>query len=440
MRMYDLIKKKKQGGELSKDEIEIMIKGYVKGDIPDYQMSALLMAICFQGMTERETADLTIAMAKSGDMVDLTPIEGIKVDKHSTGGVGDKTTLVIAPIVAACGVKVAKMSGRGLGHTGGTIDKLEAIPGMETAIDKARFFHIVNKVGVSVVGQTGNLAPADKKLYALRDVTATVDSIPLIAASIMSKKLAAGSDCIVLDVKTGSGAFMNSLDDSIELARRMVSIGEHAGKDTVAIITDMDIPLGYNIGNSLEVIEAIETLQGNGPQDLTEVSLVLASNMLYLAKKGTIEECETMAKEAISSGKALKKLIEMVEIQGGDSRVIMDTSQFASAPYQYEVKAKTEGYISLMNTEQCGIASMTLGAGRETRDSSIDYTAGIKLIKKTGDYVTEGEVIAILYASNDRLFEKAEQILSKAYSFSEDPVKTRPLLLAKVTANKVEKF
>ena len=324
MRMYDLIEKKKHGEELTKEEIMAMIKGYVDGSVPDYQMSSMLMAIYFQGMTEEETANLTIAMAHSGDMVDLSGIEGIKVDKHSTGGVGDKTTLVIAPIVAACGGKIAKMSGRGLGHTGGTIDKMEAIPGMRTALTEEEFFSTVNKVGLSVVGQSGNLAPADKKLYALRDVTATVDSIPLISSSIMSKKLASGSDRILLDVKTGSGAFMRTLDDSIELAKRMVAIGEHAGRRTMAVITDMDIPLGNGIGNSIEVKEAIETLKGNGPKDFSEVCLILASNMLYLSGKGELDKCKDMVEEAVKNGSALSKLAAMVEAQGGDSSVIYE--------------------------------------------------------------------------------------------------------------------
>lgn len=440
MRMYDLITKKKHGGELSREEISEMIRGYVNGEIPDYQMSAMMMAICFQGMTEKETADLTLEMAHSGDMVDLSAIQGIKVDKHSTGGVGDKTTLVIGPIVAACGAKVAKMSGRGLGHTGGTIDKLESIPGFQVALDQDKFIDVVNRVGVSVVGQSGNLAPADKKLYALRDVTATVDSIPLISSSIMSKKLAAGSDCILLDVKTGSGAFMRTVDDAVELAQRMVAIGEHAGRKTMAVITDMDIPLGFAVGNSLEVIEAVQTLQGHGPEDFTEVCKILASNMLYLAGKGTIEECVKLVNEAISSGAALKKLVEMVEAQGGDSSVILDTNKFKKAPYQYEVKATQDGYISHMDTEQCGIASVVLGAGRETKDSIIDYSAGILLHKKTGAYVKRGDVLATLYASKEELFAKAEEILMKAYTFSNDPITSRPLVLAKVSSQGVERY
>lgn len=440
MRMYDLISKKKYGEKLSKEEIDYMIKGYIKGDIPDYQISVMLMAIYFQGMTPEETANLTIAMAKSGDIIDLSTIEGVKVDKHSTGGVGDKTTLIIGPIVAACGAKVAKMSGRGLGHTGGTLDKLESIPGYKIDIAEDEFIKIVNEIGVSVVGQTGNLAPADKMLYALRDVTATVDSIPLIASSIMSKKLAAGSDCILLDVKTGSGAFMKTVDDSIELAKTMVEIGEHAGKKTMAIITDMDIPLGHNIGNSLEVIESVETLKGEGPDDLTEVCIILASNMLHLAGKGSLEECEELVKNSISDGSALQKLADMVKAQGGDDSVILDTDKFPKSPYSYQVKAPRDGYISHMDTEKCGIASMLLGAGRETKDSVLDYSAGIVLNKKTGEKAKEDDVIAVLYASNEELFEKAKETLLEAYSFTDEEVETRPLVLAKVALDKVERY
>ncbi|HHT97825.1 MAG TPA: pyrimidine-nucleoside phosphorylase [Clostridiales bacterium] len=440
MRMYDLIKKKKEGKELTKEEINLMIKAYVNSEIPDYQMSAMLMAICFQGMNDVETAELTMSMAKSGDMVDLSSIEGVKVDKHSTGGVGDKTTLVIAPIVAACGVKVAKMSGRGLGHTGGTIDKLEAIPGIRLAIEEEEFFSIVNKVGVSVVGQSGNLAPADKMLYALRDVTATVDSIPLISASIMSKKLAAGSDCILLDVKTGSGAFMQTIDESIELAKRMVAIGEHSNRRTMALITDMDIPLGYGIGNSIEVIEAINTLRGKGPKDLTEVCVILASNMLHLAGKGDLEDCEAMVLETIKDGSALNKLAQMVEAQGGDANFILDTNKFDKSKYSKNIISDKAGYISHMNTEECGIGSMLLGAGRETQESILDYSAGIILNKKTGDYVEKGDVLAVLYGSDEDLFEKAEQVIKEAYIFSDNAIKNRPLVLAKVSKDNIEKY
>ena len=383
MRMVDLIAKKRNGKSLSSEEISQMIQEYVEGSIPDYQMSAFLMAVFFQGMTEEETLAMTNAVAHSGDMVDLSAIEGIKVDKHSTGGVGDKTTLIIGPMVAACGVKVAKMSGRGLGHTGGTVDKMESIPGMQTGLSQEEFFKVVNQTGLCVIGQSGNITPADKKLYAMRDVTATIDSIPLIAVSIMGKKLAAGSDCILLDVKTGSGAFMKTVDDSIALAKEMVAIGENAGKRTVALITNMDIPLGNNIGNSLEVIEAVETLKGNGPADLTHESINLAGNMLYLAGKGSLEECKKMAETTIQDGSALKCLIAMVEAQGGDSAVIKDSSRFKQAPFSQEVLATESGYVVSMDTEKCGIASAMLGAGRETKESEIDYSAGIILHKKT---------------------------------------------------------
>ena len=438
--MYDLIEKKRNGGILLPEEITYMIDNYVTGTIPDYQMSAMLMAIYFKGMTDEETSILTDAVAHSGDMVDLSAIKGIKVDKHSTGGVGDKTTLIIGPIVAACGVKVAKMSGRGLGHTGGTVDKMESIPGMQTSLDQETFFNVVNKTGLSVIGQSGNLAPADKKLYALRDVTATVDSIPLIAASIMSKKLAAGNDCILLDVKTGSGAFMKTLDDAIALAEKMVDIGERAGKKTVALITDMDIPLGNNIGNSLEVIEAVKTLRGEGPADLTEICYDLAANMLYLANKGDIKQCMAMVKEAVCSGAALERLVAMVQAQGGDASVILDTNNFAKAPYSKDIYSDRAGYVTAIDTEECGIASLMLGAGRETKDSIIDYTAGITLLKKVGDSVSKGERLATFFASNENLFEKAAKRFAAAYTFGEQPPKRKPLVFARVEKDNVKKF
>ena len=440
MRMYDLIAKKRDGESLTAEEIHFMITEYVAGNIPDYQMSAFLMAVYLNGMTEEETVTLTLEVAHSGEMVDLSAIEGIKVDKHSTGGVGDKTTLIIAPIVAACGVKVAKMSGRGLGHTGGTVDKLEAIPGFQTVIAQDRFFEIVNTIGVSVIGQSGNLAPADKKLYALRDVTATVESIPLIAASIMSKKLAAGSDAILLDVKTGSGAFMKTVDDSIALAKEMVSIGENAGRKTAALITDMDIPLGNNIGNSLEVIEAVETLKGNGPEDLTEVSLQLAANMLYLAEKGTIEECLAMAKKTIEDGSALERLVAMVEAQGGDSSVILDTEKFDKAPFESPIISAEEGYIASMDTESCGIASSMLGAGRETKESDIDFSAGIILNRKVGDFVKKGDVLATMYTSKESLFANAEKRYLSALTFAKVKPAENPLIFARITKDGVEKY
>lgn len=440
MRMYDLIMKKRNGEFLSKEEIQYMIDGYVAGSIPDYQMSAFLMAVYFKGMNEDETLAMTQAVAHSGDMVDLSGIKGVKVDKHSTGGVGDKTTMIIAPIVAACGVKVAKMSGRGLGHTGGTIDKLESIPGMQTSISQERFFEIVNETGLSVIGQSGNLTPGDKKLYALRDVTATVDSIPLIAVSIMSKKLAAGNDCILLDVKTGSGAFMKTVEDSVLLAKEMVAIGENAGKNTVALITDMDIPLGHNIGNSLEVIEAVNTLQGHGPKDLTEVCIKLAGNMLYLAGKGTIEECEKMAQTTIENGSALDRLAAMVKAQGGDDSVIRNTELFEKAKVSHEVLAPTTGYINHMDTEACGIASSLLGAGRETKESVIDYAAGIILKKKTGDYVEAGESIATMYAEKESLFDAAEQRYLAGIIIKDTAPDDKPLVYARVTKDGVERW
>lgn len=438
MRMYDLIMKKRNGGSLSESEIRFLIDEYVAGNIPDYQMSAFLMSVYFNGMTQKETLAMTLAVAHSGDMADLSGIEGMKVDKHSTGGVGDKTTLIIAPMVAACGVKVAKMSGRGLGHTGGTVDKLESIPGFQTTLTQEQFFDVVNSTGLSVIGQSGNLAPADKKLYALRDVTATVDSIPLIAVSIMSKKLAAGSDGIVLDVKTGSGAFMKTVEESIALAQEMVRIGENAGRKMAALITNMDIPLGNNIGNSLEVIEAVETLKGNGPKDLTDVCLNLAGNMLCLAGKGTIEECIQMAKDSIADGSALKRLAAMVEAQGGDPSVILDTDKFEKAAYSYDIRAKETGYLVSMNTEDCGIASSMLGAGRETKDSKIDFAAGIIIHKKVGDKVEAGEVLATMYASSENLFENAADRYYSALSFAQSKPEEVPLIFARVTKDAVE--
>ena len=440
MRMYDLIMKKRNGEALTTAEIDYMITEYVAGNIPDYQMSAFLMSVFFQGMTEEETLAMTQAVAHSGDMVDLSGIEGVKVDKHSTGGVGDKTSLVIAPIVAACGAKVAKMSGRGLGHTGGTVDKMESIPGLKTSLTQEEFFDVVNKTGLSIIGQSGNLAPADKKLYALRDVTATVDNIPLIAVSIMSKKLAAGNDSILLDVKTGSGAFMKTVDDSIALAEEMVRIGENAGRRTAALITNMDIPLGNNIGNSLEVIEAVNTLNGSGPADFTEVCLNLAANMLYLAGMGSIEECMENAKAAIADGSALKRLAAMVEAQGGDPAYILDTENFEKAPFAYEVKAERAGYIVSMNTESCGIASSMLGAGRETKESEIDFTAGIIIQKKVGDYVEAGETMATMYTSKEALFTAAVKRYQEAVVIADTAPEKQPLIYARITKEGVEKL
>lgn len=440
MRMYDLIMKKRSGQALSDQEIAFFIEGYTEGSIPDYQASALLMAIYFQGMDEHETAVLTDCMAHSGDMVDLSAIQGIKVDKHSTGGVGDKTSLVIGPIVAACGVPVAKMSGRGLGHTGGTLDKLESIPGLSVAIERERFFEIVRDTGLSIIGQTGNIAPADKKLYALRDVTATVDNLSLIASSIMSKKLAAGSDAILLDVKTGSGAFMKTLDDSIALAQAMVSIGERNGRKTVALITEMDIPLGHAIGNALEVAEAVDTLKGNGPADLTEVCLQLAANMLFLAGKGTLDTCKNMAQEALTSGKAVEKLKAMAAAQGGDISVIEDTTRFEKSPIIYKVKAARSGWITHMQTEICGIASVVLGAGRASKEDIIDPAAGIVLTKKIGERVECGETIALLHTARADALPQAEQMLLDAVEIGDICPAQEKLICARVTIDAVERY
>ena len=438
MRMYDILAKKRDGGILTDEQIQFFIDGYVSGAIPDYQASALLMAIFLKGMTPHETAALTRSMAQSGDLVDLSSIDGIKVDKHSTGGVGDKTTLIVAPVVASLGVRVAKMSGRGLGHTGGTVDKLESIPGFRTTLDREAFFDVVRRVGVSVIGQSGNLAPADKKLYALRDVTATVNSIPLIASSIMSKKIAAGSDRILLDVKTGSGAFMKTLEDSIALAKEMVSIGEHVGRRTVALITDMDRPLGCAIGNALEVCEACETLQGRGPADLTEVCIELAANMLWLAEKGELAQCRSLAKQQIANGEAFAKLKEMVQAQGGDTSVLDDPSRFDRSNVCYEVLAQREGFLYAMDTERCGIASMELGAGREKKEDPIDYSAGIVLRKKVGDFVRKGEVLASFYSSEESKCRTAEQTFTQALSIQDARPKQTALIHTRVTAQGVE--
>ncbi|OUO76346.1 thymidine phosphorylase [Anaeromassilibacillus sp. An250] len=436
--MYDILAKKRDGGILTDEQIQFFIDGYVSGAIPDYQASALLMAIFLKGMTPHETAALTRSMAQSGDLVDLSSIDGIKVDKHSTGGVGDKTTLIVAPVVASLGVRVAKMSGRGLGHTGGTVDKLESIPGFRTTLDREAFFDVVRRVGVSVIGQSGNLAPADKKLYALRDVTATVNSIPLIASSIMSKKIAAGSDRILLDVKTGSGAFMKTLEDSIALAKEMVSIGEHVGRRTVALITDMDRPLGCAIGNALEVCEACETLQGRGPADLTEVCIELAANMLWLAEKGELAQCRSLAKQQIANGEAFAKLKEMVQAQGGDTSVLDDPSRFDRSNVCYEVLAQREGFLYAMDTERCGIASMELGAGREKKEDPIDYSAGIVLRKKVGDFVRKGEVLASFYSSEESKCRTAEQTFTQALRIQDARPKQTALIHARVTAQGVE--
>lgn len=440
MRMYDIIEKKRDGKELSQDELSFFIKGYCEGTVPDYQAAALLMAIFIRGMSDGETAHLTGLMADSGEKVNLSGINGIKVDKHSTGGVGDKTTLVLSPIVAACGVPVAKMSGRGLGHTGGTIDKLESIPGFRTSLTIDEFIGNVEKTGLAIAGQTGNLAPADKKLYYLRDVTATVNNISLIASSVMSKKIASGADCIVLDVKTGCGAFMKTVEDSVQLARTMVRIGNRMGRKTSAVVTDMDIPLGKAIGNSLEVIEAVETLKGNGPRDLERLSLELAARMLELAGKGSLAECLKLAENALRSGKALKKFEEMILNQGGNPAVIDDYSLFGKAVFTYDLTAETEGFIEHIKTDSLGTVSMILGAGRETKESSINYTAGIKLEVKTGERVDRGSLIARLYSDNEIKLKEAAKILRESIAFSSAAPVPRPLILAAVDEKGVKTF
>ena len=429
MRMYDLILKKKQGGELSTEEIRYMIEGFTEGSIPDYQMSAMTMAICFRGMTPRETVDLTLAMRDSGDVLDLSGIKGVKVDKHSTGGVGDKTSLALTPIIAALGVPVAKMSGRGLGHTGGTIDKLECFDGFTTALSEEQFAGNVNTIGIAIAGQTANLAPADKKLYALRDVTATVDQMSLIASSIMSKKLASGSDAIVLDVKTGNGAFMKKLEDSRALAKEMVSIGTMAGKKTVAVITDMDQPLGRAVGNSLEVREAIDTLRGEGPADFKEVVFALGSQMLMLAGRAADEkEARALMESVIEDGSALDKFAQFVRAQGGDAAPVYDTSLLPVAGKTLEVTAKESGYVHRILAEDIGIACMTLGGGRETKESAIDLSVGIILEKKNGDAVSDGEVLATIYGNDDAKMQAAYEKIAHAYEIAKEPAAFVPVV------------
>lgn len=419
MRMYDIILKKRANLPLTDEEIRFVIDGYVKGEIPDYQVSALLMTIVFNGMNARELGTLTLAMAQSGNMVDLSNIDGITVDKHSTGGVGDKTTLIIAPLVAASGGKVAKMSGRGLGHTGGTIDKMESIPNLKVSLEQDAFINQVNKIGLAVIGQSEGLAPADKKLYALRDVTGTVDSIPLIASSVMSKKLASGAQAILLDVKVGSGAFMKNIEDARELAKAMVDIGKENGRSVKAILTDMDRPLGHAIGNALEIREVIDTLKGHGPEDLTHECIIMAAHMLVLSHMCDYETALNRVQQALDSGVALERLRLMVDAQGGDSRVIDDESILTIGQFTYDVIAPQDGYIIHMNTEQCGIASVMLGAGRTVKDGPIDYSAGILMHKKTGDSVTVGECIATLYASDESLLSNAAKTYLEAITFGE---------------------
>lgn len=426
--MVDLIEKKRDGKELSQEEINFIIEGYTNGNIPDYQMSAFQMAVFFQGMTPSETANFTMAIVKSGEQVDLSAIEGIKVDKHSTGGVGDTTTLVLAPLVAAVGVPVAKMSGRGLGHTGGTIDKLESIKGFHTEISQQEFYDLVNKNKVAVIGQSGNLTPADKKIYGLRDVTATVNSIPLIASSIMSKKIAAGADAIVLDVKVGAGAFMKNLEDAKALAETMVGIGKSLGRKTMAVISDMNQPLGFAIGNALEVKEAIDTLQGHGPKDLHELSLTLGSQMVCLAGKAdTPETARAMLEEVIANGKALEKFKVFLAAQGGDASVVDQPEKLPTAKYTLDVEAKADGTVSEIVADSIGTAAMILGAGRATKESTIDLSVGLVLHKKIGDKVKKGEPIATIHSNHDENEEVIQRIYD-SYTIEEGHVE-RPTLI-----------
>jgi pyrimidine-nucleoside phosphorylase len=439
--MYDLINKKKNGEVLTKQEIEYIVSGYTNGTIPDYQMSAFLMAVCLKEMNVEETSALTMAMANSGDMLDLSAIEGIKVDKHSTGGVGDKTSLVIGPMVAALSVPVAKMSGRGLGHTGGTIDKLESFQGFSTSLSEEQFFDNVNRMKLAIIGQTANLAPADKKIYALRDVTATVDNISLISSSIMSKKIAAGADVIVLDVKTGSGAFMKTMEGSFELAQTMVNIGHNVGRTTYAVISDMNQPLGIAVGNNLEVIEAIDTLSGHGPEDLLDASLTLASYMLLGAKRvSTIEEARELLLNTIKDGSALKKFAEFVTAQGGDASPVFDTSLFPKASLVEPVYAPKDGYVSDIHTDEIGMTSLILGGGRETKESEIDLTVGMKIHAKIGDEVTTKTPIATLYANDPEKLSAAKERFSKAYTISTEKVKAPNHIHGIVTKDGATKF
>ncbi len=429
MRMYDLIMKKRNGFELSQEEIEFMVDKYTKGEIPDYQMSAMMMAIYFVGMNANETLHLTLAMANSGDMLDLSQIEGFKVDKHSTGGVGDKTSLALTAMVSACGLKVAKMSGRGLGHTGGTIDKLESFDGFCTDISTQEFIHNVNTIGISIMGQTANLAPADKKLYALRDVTATVDNMSLIASSIMSKKLAAGSDAIVLDVKTGSGAFMKTQEDARKLAEEMVKIGKMAGRKTIAVITDMDQPLGYAVGNALEVKEAIDTLKGKGPEDFTNLCYTLGAYMLVAGDIAQdFEEAKTMLKTAIETNKAFEKFVQFIQAQGGNINQIYDTNLLPKAKFEEKIYINSEGYVSKIICDEVGICSLILGGGRENKESQIDLSVGLVLHKKVGDYVTKEEPIATIYGNSKEKIALASERLIQAYFIEQEKGLKRELI------------
>ncbi|MDF2843236.1 MAG: pdp [Herbinix sp.] len=441
MKIYDLILKKKNKEKMTAKEIEYIVQGFTKGTIPDYQMSAFLMAVCLNGMDHEETAALTVAMANSGDILDLSQIEGVKVDKHSTGGVGDKTSLVLGPMVAALGIPVAKMSGRGLGHTGGTIDKLESFPGFSTTISTEQFIHNVNTIKMAIVGQTANLAPADKKIYALRDVTATVDNLSLIASSIMSKKIASGSDVIVLDVKTGSGAFMKSLEDSIALAKEMVQIGTIAGRKTYAVITDMNQPLGYGIGNSLEVIEAIDTLRGEGPADLLEVSITLASYMLLGAgRAASIEEARDLLNKTIEDKSALNKFAEFIKAQGGETDRIFNTELFEKATIEEDVLAPVDGYVTCIHTDELGMTSLILGGGRETKESQIDLSVGLKIHKKLGEQIKKGDALATLYANDHNKLAEAKNRLLDAYVIEQSQPEPSKYVYAIVTADQVTRF
>lgn len=429
MRMYDLIMKKRNGGILNDEEIRFMIDGYTKGEIPDYQMSAMMMAIYFKGMNEEETVNLTMAMAESGEMLDLSSIQGIKVDKHSTGGVGDKTSLALTPMVAACGVKIAKMSGRGLGHTGGTIDKLESFEGFSTEISTEQFIRNVNEIGIAIMGQTRELAPADKLLYALRDVTATVDNMSLIASSIMSKKLAAGADAIVLDVKTGSGAFMKKEADAFSLAKEMVSIGKNAGRKMMAVISDMDQPLGNAVGNALEVKEAIATLRGEGPKDFTELCLTIGSCMLQLSGLAdNDEEAKEKLQSVIENGSALNKLASFVEAQGGNKNMVYEPELLPKAAIISPLYAPCDGYIDAIACDEVGICSLILGGGRETKESKIDLSVGIVLQKKVGDYVRKGEPLAVIHANDEEKKKICEERLLAAYRISNEKKDEGPVI------------
>ena len=441
MRIYDIIRKKRDGHELSKEEINFFVEKYSKNEIPDYQASALLMAIYINKMNKQETVYLTEAMMNSGDVIDLSAIKGIKVDKHSTGGVGDKTTIALAPLVASCGAPVAKMSGRGLGHTGGTLDKLEAIPGFSIEMDAEKFINSVNEKNIAVCGQTATIAVADKKMYALRDVTATVDNISLIAASIMCKKLASGSNAILLDVKTGDGAFMKTLDDSFELAKAMVDIGCGMGRETIGMITNMDEPLGFAVGNSLEVIEAIETLKGNGPKDFVMLCETLGAYMLVLAKVcESFEEGKKMIQDAISSGRALEKLKEFIENQGGDKRVVDDYDLLPKSKNIVPIKSPKSGYISKIEAEEIGVSAMILGAGRETKEDELDLSAGIVLQKKVGDYVNKCDILAYMHYNKEEKFEQAKERFINAYEIVDDKTQPKKLIYGVVTKDEIKKF